>query len=92
MSRKQTQLSDCSDIQPVANRATQWGLTYVTPGLGNRHYKSDQYEQEVWYTNGVIDQRMRTCNIHLQNDIHWNKTIICTQIKENKTQHHVKRQ
>jgi hypothetical protein len=42
----------------------------VTPGLGNRHYKSDQYEQEVWYTNGVIDQRMRTCNIHLQNDIH----------------------
>lgn len=41
-------------------------ITYMTPGLGNRHYKSGQYEQEVWYTSGVIDQRMRTCNIHLQ--------------------------
>ena len=38
----------------------------MTPGLGNMHYKSGQYEQEVWYTSGVIDQRMRTCNIHLQ--------------------------
>lgn len=41
-------------------------LTYMTPGLGNRHYKSGQYEQAVWYTSGVFDQRMRTCNIHLQ--------------------------
>jgi hypothetical protein len=38
----------------------------MTPGLGNRHYKSGQYEQAVWYTSGVIDQRMRACNIHLQ--------------------------
>ena len=66
MSPKQTQLSDFSDIHPVADRATKWGLTYMTPGLGNRHYKSGQYEQEVWYTSGVIDQSIRTCNIHLQ--------------------------
>jgi len=50
---KQAQVSDFK-IYSRSQTATKWGSTYITPGHGYSHYKSDQFEQHKWY-DGVID-------------------------------------